>query len=356
MNAESSPTPTNLAADLRDLVNRSFDTNEMHELAFDFSLDYDDIPGRGKAAKTVELLQILARQQRVPEFIERCQQLRPRENWAPLLEAAQREPLSFAVEMPALETAVPQPTPPAAPTLLQNRNLLIGIGALVVVAIVVAMVLLNGRSRTDFANDGALVTKIEAMTTNPKSERQLFFDEGTPGWLLTSNSAVFLPGEDGGVALGPESTVVRDRTYAPGQAILVDFSFDEVNSTEPVVTFTLQNAPNRADATRVISLRVLTQPDSVAIEDGEEMAASQFARNTTLVADSSYTVIMGLDENGRFLATLFGFVGSSTAEDAIFKYDLPDWTQDTWWFSIDTGSQGSVTLISGWDLTFDTVK
>ncbi|MCA9955843.1 MAG: hypothetical protein KC434_14035 [Anaerolineales bacterium] len=350
MAEDFSTAPKNWAAELRDLVNRSFDTNEMHELAFDFNLDFDDIPGRGKSAKIVELLQMLARQQRVPEFVARCQELRPRENWEPLLQASRTEPLTLAVDYAQPGTAVPAaPSPP----FWQNKAVLIGLGVLVIAAIVVAILL---RGKTDFAGDKALVTKIEAMTNNPKSERQLFFDEGTPGWRLTSNSAVFLPGEDGGVELGPESIMVRDRTYAPGQAILVDFSFDEVNSTDPVVTFTLHNAPNAADATRIISLRVLTQPDSVAIENGEEMAASQFARNATLVADSSYTVIMGLDENGRFLATLFGFVGSSTAEDAIFKYDLPDWTQDSWWFSIDTGSQGSVTLISGWDFTFDTVK
>lgn len=351
MGVESSTAPKSWAAELRDLVNRSFDTNEMHELAFDFNLDFDDIAGRSKSAKIVELLQMLARQQRVPEFIERCQELRPRENWAPLLQASRTEPLTLAVEYDEPGTAV---SPESSPSLLQNRNLLIGLGALLLVALVVVIVLLNGK--TDFAGDKPLVAKIESMTSNPKSERQLFFDEGTPGWLLTSNSAVFLPDDEGGVQLGADSMMVRDRTFAPGQAILVDFFLDEVNSTDPVVTFTLQNAPNRADATRVISLWVLTQPDSVAIEDGTEMAASQFARNATLEADNSYTVIMGLDANGRFLATLFGFMGSSTAEDAIFKYDLPNWTQDTWWFSIDTGDQGRVTLLSGWDLTFDTVK
>lgn len=350
MGVDASTPPKNWAAELRDLVNRSFDTNEMHELAFDFNLDFDDIPGRGKSAKIVELLQMLARQQRVPEFIERCQELRPRENWEPLLQSSRTEPLTLTVDYDHSDTAVS--ATPSLP-IWQNKTVLIGFGVVVIAAIVVALLL---RGKTDFAGDKALVTKIESMTNNPKSERQLFFDEGTPGWLLTSNSAVFLPDEDGGVELGPESTVVRDRTYAPGQAILVDFYLAEVSSTDPEVTFTLQNAPNVADATRIISLRVLTQPDSAAIENGVEMPASQFARNATLVADSSYTVIMGLDENGRFLATLFGFVGSSTAEDAIFKYDLPDWTQDSWWFSIDTGSQGSVTLLSGWDLTFDTVK
>lgn len=347
MHTDSTTTSSNWAAELRDLVNRAFDTNEMHELAFDFRLDFDDIPGRGKTDKIVELLQILARRKQIPEFIERCQALRPRENWQPLLAAARNDPLSFHIEPePVSATAV------STPAIWQNRNLLLGLGALVVVAIVVVVALFSNRATTDFADDADLVTKIESMANNPKSERQLFFDEGTPGWLLTSSSAVL---SDSGLQLGSESIAVRDKTFGPGQAILIDFWLDEVSRTDPVVTFSLQNAQNREDATRIISLHALTQPDSVSIENGEEMAASKFARNTTLIAGESYTVIMGLDENGRFLATLFGFSGFTT-EDAVFTYEFPDWAEDTWWFNIDTGDQGRVTLIGGWDFTFDAVK
>ena len=359
MNAESSPTPTNLAADLRDLVNRSFDTNEMHEIAFDFGLDYDDIPGRGKGAKIVEMVQILARQQRVPEFIERCQALRPRENWTPLLEAAQREPLSFAVDFGQPETAVSQPTPPAAPTLLQNRNLLIGIGALVVVAIVVAVLLLNGNndggSISDFGGDTGLLEKIESMVSNTQPQTQFQFDTAMAGWQGSGFQVEFID-DFADVILAPQSTLLRDRTFRPGQGILLDFKMSAVDDTNPPVTFILQNAQNREDATRIITLEAVAQPHSSAIENGEALGADQFARNTTLQPNVDYTMTMGFDENGRFLASIFGY-SVSTQEDARFIHEQPaEWTNDTWWFAIDTGDQGTVTLLGGWEFNFDTVK
>lgn len=348
MSVDSSTTPQSWAADLRDLVNRAFDSNEMHELAFDFNLDYDDIPGRNKSAKIVELLQLLARQQRIPEFIERCQALRPREEWASLLSAAQQEPLSFAVELAGAETAVSPPS-----SLLQNRNLLIGLGALVVVAIVVAVVLLNGRrSSNNFNDDDGLLTKIESMVSNTRPETELLFIEGLPGWQGTG----FQVGEFEDVQLASQSTLLRDRTFQPGQGILLDFSLTAVDETNPPVTFILQNAQNREDATRLITLEAVTQPHSSAVENGEATAADQFVRNTTLEPNVDYTMTMGFDENGRFLATIFGF-STSTTEDARFIHEQPaEWASDTWWFAIDTGSQGTVTLLGGWEFNFDTVK
>ena len=129
----------------------------------------------------------------------------------------------------------------------------------------------------------------------------------------------------------------------------------EVSSNDPVVTFSLQNAPNREDATHIISLQALTQPESSAVADGEVMGADQFARNTTLMADTDYTVVMGFDENGRFLASLFG-ISVGTDQDAKFIHELQEGTNETWWFHVETGSQGSVTLLGGWEFTFDSVK
>lgn len=355
MTADPAPKSTNLAAELRDLVNRSFDNNEMHEIAFDFGLDYDDIPGRGKGAKIVEILQILARQQRIPEFIERCQVLRPREDWGTLLKAARKEPLSFAVETVQPQTAVPTPKPVAAPapSLLQNRNLLIGVGALVVVAIVVAVVLLNGRrSISNFNGDDGLLTKIESMVSNTRPETDLLFIEGLAGWQGTG----FRVSEFEDVQLASQSTLLRDRTFQPGQGILLDFSLTAVDETNPPVTFILQNAQNREDATRIITLEAVAQPHSSAIEKGEATAADQFARNTTLQPEINYTMTMGFDENGRFLASIFGF-SVGTEEDARFIHEQPaEWASDTWWFAIDTGNQGTVTLLGGWEFNFDTVK
>lgn len=354
MNSDPTPASTNWAADLRDLVNRAFDTNEMHELAFDFNLDYDDLPGRGKAGKIVELLQILARQQRIPEFIERCQTLRPRENWQPLLEAARSEPLSFHVDYPAAETAVSTTAPaPPGTTSLPNKNLLIGAGALALIVVVVLVILNLGGGNSNFGGDEGLLTKIEALVSGTDPQTELFFDQGLPGWEATSAQAFF---EDGIVELGEQSMLVRDRTFGPGQGILLDFEFAQIDNDDPTVTFSLQNAPNRADATRIVELRVLAQPESSAIENGEATAADRFARNTTLEVGTSYTAVMGLDASGRFLASVFGF-SSNTEEDANFVHVEPEaWANDTWYFHLETGNQGSVTLLGGWEFNFETVK
>lgn len=347
MNSDPKSTSSNWAAELRGLINQAFDTNEMHELAFDFNLDYDDIPGRGKSAKTVEFIQILARQQRIPELIERCQELRPKENWRPLLEVARAQPLSFAVENTPGQAAAP-----ASP--LQNKTLLIGAAVLVLIVVAVLVVMNLRDSGGDFAGDEGLATKLATLVENPQPQTQLFFGEGLPGWRVNSSNAVVSSDET--VQLGGQSALVRDKTFAPGQAILIDFEMSEVGSSSPVVTFSLQNAANAADATRVISLQALTQPESTASENGETMAADQFARNTTLVPNESYTVVMGLDGNGRFIASLFGF-STTTNEDANFIHIQPEeWASDTWWFHIETGDQSSVILLGGWDFAFDSVK
>jgi hypothetical protein len=355
MHTDSNPTSPNWAAVLRDLVNRAFDTSEMHELAFDFKLDFDDIPGRGKSDKIVELLQILARRKQIPEFIERCQALRPRENWQPLLAAAQSEPLSFHIEPePVRATAVSTPSPPPtlASSLLQNKTVLIGLAALALI-VVVALVALNRRgSVSNFNGDEGLLTKIESMVSNTQPQTQFRLIEGMPGWQGNG----FQVGEFEDVQLASQSILLRDRTFQPGQGILLDFTLTAVDETNPPVTFILQNAQNREDATRVITLEAVIQPHSGAIENGEATDADQFARNTTLEPNVDYTMVMGFDEDGRFLASIFGF-SVGTEEDARFIHQQPaDWASDTWWFAIDTGTQGTVTLLGGWEFNFDAVR
>ena len=348
MNADPLSSSTNWAAELRDAVNRAFDPNELHELAFDFNLDYDAIAGDNKGRRIVELIQILARQQRIPEFIERCQALRPKVDWQPLLEAAKHEPLSFHVDYAGAETAVSPATP-----LLQNKLLLIGAAALVLIAVLVVVVMNLGGGDSDFAGDEGLAIKLATLVENPEPQTQLFFNEGLPGWRVTSSNAVV---SDETVTLGPQSLVVRDKTFAPGQGILIDFEMSEVSSSTPVVTFSLQNAANPAEATRVITLLALRQPESASLENGAAMAADQFARNTTLSSEESYTAVMGLDGNGRFLASIFGF-STNVQEDANFVHVEPEeWASETWWFHVEASGQGSVTLLGGWDFAFDSVK
>jgi hypothetical protein len=357
MQTEPDTPPSNWAAELRDLVNRVFDTNDLHELSFDLGIDYDGIAGDSRSRKVVELLQILSRQRRLPEFIERCQALRPMEKWQPLLDASRSEALAFYLgdDLPA-KTAVSAPAPSAptnAAALLKNKG--IWVGTAVALLVLIAFLWWNSPGGTlppDFG-DPVLFTKIESLVTAPRPERELILDENYTGWNLTSQRAAVF--DDGNFILGPQSDLLRDTSFGPGQGILLDFELSEVNSQVPVVTFSLQNNPDRSQATRTVSLLALRQPDSVAIADGEQSAPAQFSRNLSLAADELYTVMLALDANGRFVITIFNVHGVEA--DAMFIHrQPPEWAQDSWRLNIQTGDTGSLMLLGGWEFTFDDIK
>lgn len=101
MNFESSSSAPNRKASLRDRVSFAFSTDDLHGLALDFGLDYDELPGDSKVRRVVELIEIVVRREQVLEFIERCHMLKPRGNFLPLLEAARQEPQLFSLEYEA---------------------------------------------------------------------------------------------------------------------------------------------------------------------------------------------------------------------------------------------------------------
>jgi hypothetical protein len=210
----------------------------------------------------------------------------------------------------------------------------------------------SGTLPPDFG-DPVLFTKIESLVTAPRPERELILDENYTGWNLTSQRAAVF--DDGNFILGPQSDLLRDTSFGPGQGILLDFELSEVNSQVPVVTFSLQNNPDRHQATRTVSLLALRQPESVAIADGEQSAPAQFSRNLSLAADELYTVMLALDANGRFVVTIFNVHGVEA--DAMFIHrQPPEWAQDSWRLNIQTGDTGSLILLGGWEFTFDDVK
>ncbi len=66
---------------LRQMLDISFDEEELRTIAFDLQVDYDALPGRGKAAKTRELVALLQRSGRVAELVAISAQLRPHFDW-----------------------------------------------------------------------------------------------------------------------------------------------------------------------------------------------------------------------------------------------------------------------------------
>ena len=103
MSSDSLSKPIAWNVKLRRLVNIAFSSDNLHDLTMDLGIDFDDIPGSTKTRKITELMQILARDKRIPEFIETCEALRPRENWRPLLEEAKKNPLSFDLDYETID-------------------------------------------------------------------------------------------------------------------------------------------------------------------------------------------------------------------------------------------------------------
>lgn len=66
---------------LREILTRYFDAGEVRTLCFDLGVDYDSLPGEGKASKARELIAHLERRSRLPELVEMGKQQRPDVPW-----------------------------------------------------------------------------------------------------------------------------------------------------------------------------------------------------------------------------------------------------------------------------------
>jgi len=66
---------------LRQTIVEYFNAGEMRTLCFDLGVDYDDLPGQGKANKARELISYLQRRDRLPELMRMVKQLRPNISW-----------------------------------------------------------------------------------------------------------------------------------------------------------------------------------------------------------------------------------------------------------------------------------
>ncbi|MGD2179340.1 MAG: hypothetical protein PVG71_16140, partial [Anaerolineae bacterium] len=66
---------------LRQILTDHFNEGELHTLCFDLGVDYDDLPGEGKANKARELVSYLERRKRIPELVELVKKRRPRISW-----------------------------------------------------------------------------------------------------------------------------------------------------------------------------------------------------------------------------------------------------------------------------------
>lgn len=58
-----------------------FNESELRGLCFDLDITYEDLSGQNRQDKLRELITYSERRQRLPELVNRCQELRPQANW-----------------------------------------------------------------------------------------------------------------------------------------------------------------------------------------------------------------------------------------------------------------------------------
>ena len=74
-------TATEILITLRQNLVDSFSDTELHDLCFDMGIDYEDLPGEGRAAKARELVAYCERRSLTSELIKKCSELRPLVSW-----------------------------------------------------------------------------------------------------------------------------------------------------------------------------------------------------------------------------------------------------------------------------------
>jgi hypothetical protein len=73
---------------LRQILATRFDEHELRTPCFDLAVDYDDLPGQGRASKARELVSHFQHHDRIPELVEVGKQQRPDISWGNVQEAA----------------------------------------------------------------------------------------------------------------------------------------------------------------------------------------------------------------------------------------------------------------------------
>lgn len=66
---------------LRQLLTQQFNKSELHHLAFDLGVEYEELAGFTRSDKAVSLIEYLQRNGRLTDLITQCRQLRPRNSW-----------------------------------------------------------------------------------------------------------------------------------------------------------------------------------------------------------------------------------------------------------------------------------
>jgi len=88
-------------AQIRETLDTFFDDGELRTLCFDLGIDYDNLPGDGKADKARELVSYCERRGEVVTLFQAIYRRRPNAFWKDELARIQREACEQTIELPA---------------------------------------------------------------------------------------------------------------------------------------------------------------------------------------------------------------------------------------------------------------
>ena len=104
---------TEYRARLREQITKCFDESELRTLCFDLGIDYNDLPGATKADRARELIARLERCGCIPELVDKCRSLRPKNSWESPVYIQEPPPEPPPTTPPPIEQETQAPKPRA---------------------------------------------------------------------------------------------------------------------------------------------------------------------------------------------------------------------------------------------------
>lgn len=364
MTTENDAESGDWVTDLQNALNRYFSNDELEALCLSLGLDYEGLPGESKQRKVVELIQYMVRTERVDQLIQTCGKVRDNINWDKMLVAAQENPLRLDIVATPPDAAgmpIAAPSPSTAPRqpqlasdgkeLLRNKWMLAGIGGVVLIFIIIAFIVNSLGSVS--ADLGVKQERVDTLLTEVQVAGQRGFEADAAGWQVASPQA--LSGEEFNLTVSAGNSLVRSRSFGPGDAIIIDFELLQLTDGAPQVEFVLQSGEDRETAAGLIVAAVGDRVAATAAFNGETVTPTRFDRNLVLDPDYLYSAMLAIAEDGAILITVWDDFEPNLHSTFIYNPG-PEWANSDWRVNITTPPNSEVVLDEWWDLTFDTIR
>lgn len=353
MTTEHGAESKNWVTDLQNALNRYFSIDELEALCLSLDLDYEGLPGESKQRKIVELIQHMVRTGRVDQLIQKCSRHRPNVDWEEMLAAAKENPLRLETVFKTPDAAKSRPQPQSASNisrLLGNKWVLAGSGIIVLFVILIALLVRSFGSLT--ADLGVKQERVDMLLAEAQVTGQRGFEADAAGWEVASSQAIF--GEDFNLTVRSQNNLVRNRSFGPGDAIIIDFELSQPTDA-PQVEFVLQSGEDRETAAGLIVAGVGKRVATTAEFNGETASPTRFDQNLVLDPDYLYSVMLAVAEDGAILITVWDDFDPNLHSTFIYNPG-PELADSNWRINIATPPNGEVILDEWWDLTFATVR